>query len=293
MANNVAALLRATGDYAESREVFLANIEIFRGAYGPDDRRVGQTLINLTIVELDLGLVDEAVAHAGEAVENLEAAHGPESMLVAKATLTRAQAELMADRPEDALRSVVEARALMAAQLGEAHSEVGIADSDLGNAYLGLERWAESAAAFQRSIETLEGAWGDEDPRLALVLLGLADARSGGGDDGGAHAALDRALRITGRTSEASVRVAKGKLLLKEGEAEAALVHLERALALREVDQGDPQMVVVAKFHLARALFATDTDPERARALARWVADHANEHELPEMAQRARALLDG
>ena len=117
-----------------------------------------------------------------------------------------------------------------------------------------LGRYAAADADFKRALAMYQTDHGTSQRRLAEPLHGLGEVR------------------------------------LAQGEVQASVSYLERALELRALDEVDPTTIANTRFALARALWLDGADRRRARSLAVAARDAYERRQRPEAAEVAAWL---
>ena len=125
--------------------------------------------------------------------------------------------------------------------LGEAHPDVGVSLTNLGNVSVRLGHPDDAREYFERALALLERALGPEHPDLSICLNNLATHLDNEGDDAEAAALLARALAI------------KEKTLAPDHPSVATGLS---NLADVEFDHSSADLVGEAEYYLARALFS-------------------------------------
>jgi tetratricopeptide (TPR) repeat protein len=251
---NRAAIHIAKGDYASARADYQQALVRFEKAYGPEDRRVGQTLMNLAMVTAELADAGDAIALYDRALaieERSLGAHHPE---VALTLANRAIAYANVDRYDEAVRDLERAFALRTEVLGPAHHNtidtltvIGAVLDDRGDYAGSLARYRAALAAFLPLLR-------EDHPELAAVRSGI------------------------------------GRALVKLGRWSEAIPELERALAIWSTAGVDGERQAMVRFQLARALYETGARPralELATAALPMVED-ADDHAEVEAWLRAK-----
>jgi serine/threonine-protein kinase len=124
------------------------------------------------------------------------------------------------------------------ALLGEGHEDTAVDWNNLGYAYVVLDRFPESEAAFQRADDILVAAKGADFPRRVWPLLGVGAARLGqGGRLALAAAAFDEAERVMraslgdGHPIGLSLDINRATLQARHGRCDRAIPMYAAALA--------------------------------------------------------------
>ena len=171
----------------------------------------------------------------------------------------------------------------------------------LGNVAMLLEQLDQVDAALveiERGLSIVAAALGPEHPRTGVVLSNYAEILNRVGRFADARQMAARALAIFERTSPPDGVILSYPLLalgvahLGDGMAGAALPVLERAAAIRDAHETKASSLGEAHFALARALYETGTDRERALSLARRArAEYAGDSPSP-VIRRQLAVID-
>jgi tetratricopeptide (TPR) repeat protein len=141
---------------------------------------------------------------------------------------------------------------------------VGVALHDSG-------RNVEAVSVFNQSIATFRKVGGEDNARLALALADLGEVLTELGRYQEARAAIDGSLAIW-RSGDANPFYVGfglfklGELQLAQGDVRTARATLEQSLPLM---QADAQISAEIQFALARALWTSPRERERALTLAR------------------------
>ncbi len=230
---NRAAIHYARSDFASARADYERSLALLEQAYGPNDRRVGQTLMNLAMVSADLSDdATEALGLYARALGILEASLGPTHFEVANLLSNRAVALANNARFAEAYADLERALSIRAATYPGAHR-------DIATTHRTWAEVAEEAGDTRVAIEhyriaftQLSALYRPDHPQLAIAYRGL----------GHAHAAA----RAWPEAIEA----------------------LEHALAIWDTARIDGPLQAATRFSLARALWESRRDRNRARQLA-------------------------
>ena len=160
----------------------------------------------------------------------------------------------------------------------------------------GAARCVEAEAEFRLALEQFEASLGADHPRTLTVHSTLASALDGQGRHTEAELehrkALAMALAAHGEKAErvATFRQRLGASINQQGRSEEAVELLESALALQiELETGTTK-IATARFDLAKALWDSKRDRDRARSLARVGLDELGD-ESPKTAEKLRTWL--
>jgi tetratricopeptide (TPR) repeat protein len=219
-----------SGNYQEAGEYFERALAITERAYGPTHPNVATSLNNLALVYERLAEFDKAAEVFRRVIAILEAAHGEAHPNVGLIRMNLGGVLLLAGRREEAGPELTRAVEILEAALGPEHQIVGRALTMRGDWERESGEFETALASYQRSVAIRKAALGEDHPDLSLSLLGV------------------------------------GQALIELGRAAEAVRELDRAVALLDRDEADPIDRGLARFHLARALAASD-QPERIPAL--------------------------
>jgi serine/threonine protein kinase/tetratricopeptide (TPR) repeat protein len=178
-------------------------------------------------------------------------------------------------RKDESLRFSEEALALKQRAWGPDHPDVGVSEGNLAVALEDLGRDQEALEHVDRSIDILGHGLGAEHPDLATQLMNRGEILNALGRYREARRSFESARIIWERElgldhrNLAYVLTGIGESYLDERDPIPALAPLERAWKIREEKETDPQRRGATRFALARALWESDRDPERAEELAR------------------------
>ncbi len=195
-------------------------------------RELAAVLDRQGLLERDHEEPGAAEALHRRALEMLEASLGPRHRDLGYPLVNLGIALTEQGRPLDALAYLRRAHEIWSAELDPEHPDLGLANLDLANALWALREHAKARQHYADALEIWQAALPEDHPRLAYALTGL------------------------------------GRCDLLLGAKAAALESLERAYELRSDDDVDRVDVAETSLLLARALWATGSDPTRARALA-------------------------
>jgi tetratricopeptide (TPR) repeat protein len=250
---NRAAIHVAKGDYATARTDYQQALARFEKAYGPDDRRVGQTLMNLAMVTAELGDGDPfALYDRALAIE--ERALGSRHPEVALTLANRAIAYANADRYDEAVRDLERALAIRTEVLGASHRDTIDTISVIAGVLFDRGDYAGALARYRVALAAFLAQLRADHPELAMVRSGI------------------------------------GRALVELGRWREAIPELEQALAIWRGAGVDGELQAMVRFQLARALDETGAHP-RALALATAalpVVEDADDHAAIEAWLRAR-----
>jgi len=276
----LAMTLARRHELAESRRVFEQALAVAE-AHGEGHPEIARTLVNLAVVQQQLGETEAAEASLTRALPVFEAAYGPEHPHVAAVLNNLGGLQYETGDHESARDTHQRALALRLKLFGETHASVAQTYHNLANAYVGLGDDEKAIELLAKSLAIREESLGRDHPVIASTLANMANSLVRLDRAPEALPLLDRAVDILERAhgkNHVSVGyplTARGEALVALGRFRDAIAPLERALALREKDgEVDPKLLGATRFTLARALAEAGGDEARARELAtRALAD--------------------
>jgi eukaryotic-like serine/threonine-protein kinase len=219
------------GEYAAAKPRYERALAIQQQSLGLRHPEVAFSLTNLGNVLLTERRLDEALAYYERARDILREKLGEDHPNVARLTFNMAE---LAKQARDYGRAQAEYRAVIASferSLGAEHHEVGRALNNLASVQFDVGEYDESLRNYTEALRLTERGLGADHPGLAYPLTGI------------------------------------GHVHLATATAQLAVAPLERALALRAAADIDPIDRADTQFALARALWDTRGDRERALAL--------------------------
>jgi tetratricopeptide (TPR) repeat protein/predicted Ser/Thr protein kinase len=179
-----------------------------------------------------LGRSSEALEHYRRGFDLAEKKNMSDDMV--GALLGLGESSIVLGRLDEALRHFERALEISERVLGPAHMMCGFGHAGRAEVYRRMGRLEQARAGFERAVKIFEDALGPKHPYVVTPLLGI------------------------------------GQVHLARHQAASAIVPLERALAIAEAKPGDGFELAEARFALARALWDSGQDRERAKALATW-----------------------
>jgi tetratricopeptide (TPR) repeat protein len=268
----VLLLHRAELEDAE-RETTLARA-IFERKLGPDHIEVAEVLTRLGDIATAGQRYDPAEAYYRDAIAIFERKLGPDHPYLTPPLANLGAVNLQRLRHEEAAGYLARALAIQEASLGDRHPDLVTTLTNLGNVALAREDWAGARARFERARDIAVASFGEDSSQVGVALVNLGTALHRLGDLDGARAALDRTLELwqrdLGRDHVALgyPLTGLGSVLTDLDRAAEAVPLLERALALRVGGPASVAELADTRFALARALWATRADRQRASELA-------------------------
>jgi tetratricopeptide (TPR) repeat protein len=183
---------------------------------------------------------------------------------------------------DSALRLNLQALSLKEKTLGNRHPDVAISEANLAIALTELKRYDEALGHVERAVAIDREGLGSGHPDLAQQLSNRGEILRLLDRYVEARAAFEQARAIWERElGPDSALLAYpltgiGETYLAEGEANRALVPLARAFKIRQTQDPDRSRRAETKFAYARALWNSNRDRSRARALGEEArADYA------------------
>jgi len=283
------------GRLADAAAAYELAITLGEAALGPDHPELARSITNLGQTHLQQGQPDAAARRFTRAIAIWERAFGPDhpqlapplnglgALAFARGDLTSAAAHF--ERVRD----------LLVRSHGPAHPDVGSVTSNLGEILLRQGALPEAREASERALEILSAALGPEHDALAEVHYNLARVLVRQGERDAAARHHERAIAVIERAhGPAAPQLARhlgglGSVMLARGAPAEALPLLERALALASAIDDDD--LAELRLALARALWDTQQDRARARALAEQARRGLGaDRSVPGRAELAREL---
>jgi tetratricopeptide (TPR) repeat protein len=273
--STLAMALARRHELDESRTLFEQALELAE-AYGEGHPEVARALVNLAVVQQQMGEHDAARASLERALPILEAAYGTEHPMVAS-LLNNLGGLHYEIRDFEAARDFHQRALDVRVRLfGEEHATVAQSYHNLANAHAGLDQEERAAELMRKSLTIRERTLGPDHPVIASTLTNLSNSLVRLGRPAEALPLLDRAIAILERVHGpdhiglAFSLTARGEVLVALDRHADAIDPLERALRLREREPHvDGKLMGATRFVLAQALRATGGDRKRAALLAR------------------------
>jgi len=220
------------GRDAESLVHYEEAARLFQELTGPESTDVLQSLLRMAESQLALGRLPQAQQTFQRVFELTKKDPLQQQYLHALALSGLAEVHAIRGQHDHALRLRQEGLALRERLLGAEHFNTSLSRMDIANSYLALGQ-----------------------PARALTLLERV------------HALFEKTAALDS-SAGAMLAASKGEALLKLGRPSEAIPLLERALRSAESRQGRPEYQATVQSVLARALWRTGQQPERALQLA-------------------------
>jgi tetratricopeptide (TPR) repeat protein/tRNA A-37 threonylcarbamoyl transferase component Bud32 len=272
--NNLGVYEQRLGNFDAARAHFERVRSIYELAVGPRCAGVALALTNLGALASEQGQLALAITHLRLAKELYIEARGPEHSDVAAAINSLAIALASDHQFEEATAAFLETLALKRKLFGDDSSNVAFAENNVGNVLVDQGKYEEGLVHLRKALEMKRRLLGEDHVTVASTLdtMGFAIEGQARCDDALVH--YREALAIyEAAMGPDNVRVTNallgiGRCLVAQGHAERALEPLERAHRIRAGGEGDPVDLADARVALARALWASNRDRDRAKQLA-------------------------
>jgi tetratricopeptide (TPR) repeat protein/tRNA A-37 threonylcarbamoyl transferase component Bud32 len=190
-------------------------------------------------------------------------------------------------RYDEALEYYQQSRMLKEKELGPDDPDVAISIANIAITLNALGRRAEALAANERALRIMRLALGSSHPKVADQLNNRGEFLVALGRLPEAFLAYSEAQRIFEHEvgpDDANVAYAltgAGDTLARMGKVREGVQLLERALSIRERLDPEPARLGETMFALARALWSTNNDAERALVLAKRALAQYAQSPLP------------
>jgi len=161
------------------------------------------------------------------------------------------------------------------AALGRTHPLVAVALNNLAAVRIEQARNDDARVLLERARAIYEAALGPEHPKVAIALLNIAQLLTNEGRCEQALPEIEHAQAIVearyGNEHPyfGAALSARGNCLVETGAPDRAIPLLERALSIRSKSPAEDSGLATTRFALARALWKTGADRQRATDLAR------------------------
>ncbi|MBZ4420099.1 tetratricopeptide repeat protein [Myxococcus sp. RHSTA-1-4] len=263
------------GEWVEARSHVERAVELTRQALGPEHPEVARVRLALAPVLRDQGEFTQAEAVSRDALAVFERTLGPDHPRVYDALNDVASSLLVQQRLDEALP--VYERALEVARKSDGPESMGAAiiHSNLGLMFFRQKKWDEAQAHFNMSVAIREKRLGAHEEGLVMPLRFISRALNQQQRFEESVRYVQRAADIVLMQQDDTRRLWTatlndlGATYLKAGRPAEALAPLERALAGWERARSMPGQRTDTLFLLARALWDSGQDRERAVRLAR------------------------
>ncbi|MEM6990135.1 MAG: serine/threonine-protein kinase [Myxococcota bacterium] len=286
---------RDLGQGAEALEFYRRALSIRQRVFGDGHPMVGASLYNLGSAARTMGQLGHARAWLEEALAIRRAGLGPSHPYVASTLYQLGSVARLAGEHERSRERHEEAFSIWSETLGKNHPDVAWGYSDLG---LGASARGDLEAAeahHRRALQIRQQSLGEAHPLVAGSLNALGTVAQARGEWTEARGLHERAL-VVGEQSESPASSAEsllglGRVAFAEGDRDAAISDLERALGFVETGAVSPASADEIRLALARALWRDAPQGGRDRVRARTLVEAAT-FEHGEQATKRRAERD-
>ena len=210
---------RRTGDYEKAEEYLFKSLELSRARNPGIHEQVASTLNHISSLYQNMGRQEEAIPYAIEAHEMRLEIFGPGHLNTLAAHSNTARAYSGSDRLEEAAETYRDVLEIFREEYGNENFYIAGILQSYGNVYLRMGDYSRAEAIIRESLEHSERLLPADHIRQSYPLKGLADA------------------------------------LRKQGRFEEAILHAERAYALRSDLPGDNVDQIGARFTLGICLW--------------------------------------
>jgi serine/threonine-protein kinase len=299
LASSLGLVLAGQGDFAAAREHHERALAIQERLLGADHPRVAMSLGNLANAYAEQGIYDEARAFYERALAIQNQSLGPRHPELAFTLNNLGNVVGYQGDGAKAVEYFERALAIWEQALAPNHPLVATCLNNLGSVESDLGNLDAAQTHYQRALDMLIATFGDDHPAVAAITGNLGELAIEQADYARALELCPRALAIYEATlgkqhpDTAYALACIGRARLGTGAARSALAPLRRALELREANPGDPADLAESQFALARALWDTGGDRQRAIELAKNSRDGyaaAGPHKQREHDEVAAAL---
>lgn len=250
---DIGRIAYARGDFAGSIAAFIASVEGYTAAYGPDHPTVADARHNLGSVYVAAGRQAEAVPILETALAGRKRAYGEDHEKVARTLNSIATISFSQENYAEALESYQQVVQMHRAARDGAHVSIAEAVANVARAHTGLEDFPAANRSFAEATTMLESLVGTDHPRLADALSGWASSRSLAGEPQAAEDLYTRAVSIRRTALGASApRTLRTEIDLAEVERTLGKERASRRRLQRVLDTPtlDPSLAVRAHFGL-------------------------------------------
>ncbi|MDC0669987.1 serine/threonine-protein kinase [Nannocystis radixulma] len=269
----IGTALAGAGRLAEAEARYLEAIALAEAIFGPDHPELAVPLADLAVLDGTRGRFAPAIARLERVLQLHEALAEPDPAAIAATLAMLGEYHSVAGDPQAGLVVLDRALALERATFGDDHARV--AECRMRRAQVLADTGAVAEARDEQlaAASQLGRTLGPDSPMLADSLMIAGDNSVTLGELAQAEVLLRRSLAIWERVDRDNPQAmapatSLGAVLVDLGRPGEALPWLERAVTIREAEQGAPWALAESRWQLARALWAVDEGRPRARALA-------------------------
>jgi eukaryotic-like serine/threonine-protein kinase len=247
-----------------------------------DDKLRAQLAHAVGTVQLQKGDLKDAVASFESAVQLEIKTKGEESQSLPAMLNNLGGAYIRMGNVFEAKATLEKALKLQRKLLGPSHPDTALVMSTLGALAQAFSNWDESIRYFDEALRIFEEVKGPSHEQVGLLYYNLAVSRNGKEDFKAALPLYQKALAIFEALPQPNVNVALALIGIADcfeeiGRPKEGIADGERALALLSKDKPDnitaQVQLAMARFILAKALWAAGVDKVRAKELASQARD--------------------
>jgi len=267
--NNLGAVLRRDGLYAEEEATYRQALALAEREVGADSALTATVLSNLGVSLNQQGKDAESVEASLRGLAIRRRVLAPDHPDLGRSYNTLGNAYSNLGRKDEALAMYHKAREAFAASYGEGHPLTASADGNIGLVLKDIKRFDEALPYYQRCLAAFQANEPD-GPNVAVALSNLAELLEIEKRYAEALPEYQRALaidlKLLGPAHPDLAYDLKGvaDALAGLGRTRDAIPYFERALAIRESTQTPAEQVANSRYSLAKALWTTG---DRGRAL--------------------------
>ena len=271
--DNLGLVTRKLGSFSRARECSERALVLYSQSLGPDHLRLVAPLRNLGNIARERGELGEALEHLQQAL-TIQERESDDARALAHALHDLANVYGRLGDLDQAEQHFGRSLALLEEALGEGHPDLKGPLIGLGNIDRDRGATEGARARYQRALDLMRDHFGDGHPEVAVALFNLGNLHKDIGRLDLAEAHYREALTIRERAlREDHPLVIKnlttlGKTLAAKEATEEALEVLGRALILSEGKKTAAEELGALRFLIARILWKSAAEPERARSLA-------------------------
>ena len=220
-------------NYAEAERQIVPLLALTSSALGPVHRETGLAWNTRGVIAWQRGHLDEAIADVERAVRIWRGPNGSQNL---HGGLFVYGMVLHADgRDDEALKALMESRAIRAAQYGASHALIGDTDRMIGEVLASQGRLAEATVYFDRAVKLTRVGYGPERPNTLIAQLSMARQLARTGQSAAALDQLDSLAVHAGTGSEIpklhwSARAYASEVRCRTGQRERAQRELDRLI---------------------------------------------------------------
>lgn len=271
--DNLGLVTRKLGSFSRARECSERALVLYSQSLGPDHLRLVAPLRNLGNIARERGELGEALERLQQAL-TIQERESDDARALAHALHDLANVYGRLGELDQAEQHFGRSLALLEEALGEGHPDLKGPLIGLGNIDRDRGATDRARARYQRALDLMRDHFGDGHPEVAVALFNLGNLHKDIGRLDLAEAHYREALAIRERAlREDHPLVIKnlttlGKTLAAKEAPEEALEVLGRALVLSEGKKTAAEELGALRFLIARILWKSAAEPERARSLA-------------------------